>query len=351
MTKKTKVFILVLYIIFVTSLFSSIDKVIVKVNNENILQSDFDKLFKSALEQYKLFSKKELSEEDIKNLKQKVLEQLINDKLLLQEAKKQNIKVTKREIEDGIKTVKLRFPSDSAFQQELKKENLTEKQFEKRIEEQIMVLKLIDEKIRQNIKQPTEDEAKELFNQILKNIESKKISKKTTNLEVQDDLVLLTQLVERFFDEQVRVRHILIRVTENATQQQKEEAKKKIMEIKSKIDKGEDFATLAQKYSEDPSSKDRGGDIGFIARGDTVEEFEKVAFSLKEGQTSEIVETVYGFHIIKVIEKRNKRKPDFDTIKEDLLQYLARKNAEKYYEEYIENLKKSAKIEYLEKIK
>ncbi len=351
MTKKINNFILVLCFIFLTSLFAAVDKVIVKVNNENILQSDFDKLFKSALEQYKLFSQKELSEEELKNLKQKILEQLINDKLILQEAKKQNIKVTKREIEEGIKTVKSRFPSDSAFLQELRKENLTEKQFEKRIEEQIMVLKLIDEKIRKNIKQPTETEAKELFNQILKNIEYKKSSKKTTNLETQDDFTLLTQLVERFFDEQVRVRHILIRVPENATLQQKEETKKKIMEIKLKLDKGEDFSTLAQKYSEDPGSKDRGGDIGFIARGDTVEEFEKVAFSLKEGQTSNIVETIYGFHIIKVIEKRNKRKPDFETIKEDLLQYLARKNAEKYYEDYVENLKKSAKIEYLENIK
>lgn len=349
MIKKIK--ILLCSLLFVVPLFAAVDKVIVKVNNENILQSDFDKLFNSALEQYKLFSQKQLTDEELKDLKQKVLDQLITDKLLLQEAKKQNIKVTKREIEEGVKTVKSRFPSDSAFQQELRKENLTEKQFEKRIEEQIMVLKLIDEKIRKNVSQPTEAEAKELFNQIVKNIETKKTSQKLSNTDKQNDMIILSQLVERFFDEQVRVRHILLRVPENTTQQQKEEIKKKIMDIKSKLDKGEDFATLAQKFSEDPGSKDRGGDIGFIAKGDTVAEFEKVAFSLKEGETSGIVETIYGFHIIKVVEKRNKRKPDFETIKEDLLQYLTRKNAEKYYEDYIESLKKTANIQYIEKIK
>ncbi len=337
---------LALFFFVVTGLFAVVDKVIVKVNNENILKSDFDKLYNSALEQYTQFSDKKLTDEEKEQLKQKVLDQLIIDKLLLQEAKKQNIKVTKREIEEGIKTVKSRFPSDSAFLQELKKENLTEKQFEKKIEEQIMVLKLIDEKIRKNVPQPTENEAKELFNKIVN-----MINKKDVKVSNEDDIKLLAKLVERYFDEQVRVRHILIRVPQNPTPQQKEEAKKKILEIKAMLDKGEDFATLAQKYSEDPGSKDRGGDLGFIARGDTVEPFEKVAFSLKEGQTGDIVETIYGYHIIKVVERRAKRKPDFETIKDDLLQFLTRKNAEKYYEQYVENLKKSANIQYIEKIK
>lgn len=340
--------LLVILLVITTFLWSTIDKVIVKVNNENILKSDFDKLYNTALEQYEALANRKLTEEELKQLKEKVLEQLIVDKLLLQEAKKQNIKVTKRELEEGIKTVKSRFPSDSAFFQELKKENLTEKEFQKRIEEQIMVLKLIEEKIRQNVPQPTEEEARNLFDKIIKIIEKKDIK---LNKNEEQDLQIIAQLVKRYFDEQVRVRHILIRVPENATPQQKEEAKKKILEIKSKLNKGEDFSTLAQKYSEDPGSKDRGGDLGFIAKGDTVKEFEQVAFSLKEGETSDIVETIYGFHIIRAIEKRKKRTPDFEVIKEDLMQYLVRKNAEKYYESYIESLKKSANIQYIEKIK
>jgi peptidyl-prolyl cis-trans isomerase C len=346
---KKNIVVIISYLLLCSSLFSVVvDKVIVRVNKENIMKSEFDKLYNAALEQMKQLSSKEITKEDEELLKQKVLDQLIAQKLLLQEAKKRNIKVTKRELEEGIKTVKSRFPSDQMFMLELKKENLTEKQFQKQIEEQIMVLKLVDEEVRSKMVQPTEKDARELFNKIVKLIE-----KKDTRLQgnEDDELKLLAQLVQRYFDEQVRVRHILIRVDPNASQKEKEEAKKKIMDIKSRIDKGEDFATLAQKYSEDPGSKDRGGDLGFIARGDTVEEFEKAAFSLKEGQVSDIVETKYGYHIIKVIERKPKRTPDFEQIKDDLLQYLTRKNAERIYDEFVESLKKKADIQYLEKIK
>lgn len=349
MKKNTMVVFVVFLFLMNQSLFSVVvDKVIVKVNKENIMKSEFDKLYNTAIEQLKQLSSKEISEKDEELLKQKVLDQLISQKLLLQEAKKRNIKVTKREIQEGIKTVKSRFPSDQMFMLELKKENLTEKQFEKQIEEQIMVLKLVDEVVKKNMVKPTEAEARELFNKIVKLIGKKDIKLQGDE---QDELKLLALLVQRYFDEQVRVRHILIRVEPNATQKEKEDAKKKILEIKSKIDKGEDFATLAQKFSEDPGSKERGGDLGFIVRGDTVEEFEKVAFSLKEGQVSDIVETKFGYHIIKVIERRPKRNPEFDQIKEDLLQYLSRKNAEKAYDDFVESLKKKADIQYLEKIR
>ncbi|MCS7230564.1 MAG: peptidylprolyl isomerase [Elusimicrobiota bacterium] len=338
------------FLVIITKINTSVvEKVIVKVNNENIMKSEYEKLLNVTLEQLKQLSAKELSEKEIKEIKQKVLDQLIADKLLLQEAKKRNIKVTKREIEEGIKTVKSRFPSDLMFYQELKKENLTEKQFEKKIEEQIMVLKLIDEEIKKNLKEPTEAEAKEIFNKVIKIIEKKEDVKLPE--EEKNELKLLAQLVERYFSEQVRVRHILIRVEPDFSKEKKEEALKRAREIKSKIDKGEDFATLAQKYSEDPGSKDRGGDLGFIARGDTVAEFEKVVFSLKEGQVSDVFETKFGYHIAKVIEYRAKRKPDFEQIKEDLLQYVARRNAEKYYEQFVEQLKSKAKIQYFEIIK
>lgn len=344
---KNNVVVFIFVVLLINNIYAEIvDKVIVRVNNENIMKSEFDKLYNAAVEQLKQISQETLTEEKLKQLKQKVLDQLISEKLLLQEAKKRNIKVTKRELEEGIKTVKSRFPNDQAFLQELKKENLTQKQFEKRIEEQIMVLKMIDEAIKKYVPPPTEQEAKEVFDKVVKVINKKDVK---LSEEEKDEIKLLAQLVERYFGEQVRVRHILIRTDNRSTAEEKENAKKRIMDIKAKLDKGEDFATLAQKYSEDPGSKDRGGDLGFIAKGDTVEEFEKVAFSLKEGEVSGIIETRYGYHIIKLIERRPKRKIEFEPIKEDLMQYVARKNAEKYYEEFVEGLKKKSNIQYFEK--
>ncbi len=338
-----KIVATILVVLLKLFLYSAVvDRVIVKVNNENILKSEYDKLFATAKEQFEqLLPKEEQTPEKIKELKQKVLNQLIEDKLLLQEAKRQKIKVTKREIEEGIKTVKLRFPSDEAFRLELRKENLTEKQFEERITNQIMVLKLIDENVRKKVPQPTEEQAKKVFDKIMRYINTG--NENELSKEEREDIKLLAHLVKRYFSEQVRVRHILVRVTDKMT---KEKALKRIEEIKQKLLLGEDFAELAKKYSDDASSQN-GGDLGFIARGDTVEEFEKVAFALQEGQVSDIVETRFGFHIIKVIEKRKKRTPNFEEIKQDLLQYVYRKTSEEYYEKYVSTLKKNANIQYL----
>lgn len=320
-----------------------VDKVIVKVNDENILQSEYDKYVNATLEQYRALTPKEdQTPEKEKELKQRILDQLIVDKLLLQEAKKQKIKVSRREIEDGLKTVKSRFPNDEAFKSELRKENLTEKQFEQRIENQLMQMKLIEEQVRKKVGQPTEAEAKEVFDKVVSLINSGDL-KSTKNVQ-QDDIKLLAQLVSRYFDEQVRVRHILIRADKNTDKATRDKAKRTAEDVRKKLIAGEDFEDLAKKYSEDPGSKERGGDIGFIAKGDTVPEFEKAAFALKEGEISQVVETVYGYHIIKLIEKKKKRTPSFEELKQDFLQYVYNKKLEKSYEDYISGLKKQAVI-------
>lgn len=337
-------------LVFISTILQSsvVDKVIVKVNNENILKSEYDKLVEATLTQFRQITpKEEQTPQKEKELKEKILDQLIIDKLLLQEAKRLNIKVAKREVEEGIKMVKSRFPNDEAFKLELKKENLTEKQFEERITNQLMQLKLIEEQVKKKVPQPTEEEAKKVYDQIISLINSGNLK---TSSNDRDEIKLLAQLVSRYFDEQVRVRHILIRVDKDASKEEKAKAKKTIEDIRKKIVAGEDFADLAKKYSEDPGSKDRGGDLGFIAKGDTVPEFEKVAFALKEGETSSVVETPYGYHIIRLIERKKKRNPDFEEIKQDLLQYVYTKNSEKYYEQYIEDLKKRATIKYVSSI-
>jgi len=345
---KNKIISLALFLCTSILYSSVVDKIIVKVNNENILQSEYDKLVSATLEQFRqITAKEDQTPEKEKELKEKILDQLIVDKLLIQEAKKQNIKVNKREIEEGMKMVKSRFPNDEAFKLELKKENLTEKQFEERITNQLMQLKLIEEQVRKKVPQPTEEEAKKVYDQIISMINSGNLKSSRND---RDEIKLLAQLVSRYFDEQVRVRHILIRVDKDATKEEKAKAKKTIEDIRKKIVAGEDFADLAKKYSEDQGSKERGGDLGFITMGDTVPEFEKAAFALKEGETSPVIETVYGYHIIRLVERKKKRTPDFEEIKQDLLQYVYTKNSEKYYEKYVEELKKKATIKYLSSI-
>jgi peptidyl-prolyl cis-trans isomerase D len=117
--------------------------------------------------------------------------------------------------------------------------------------------------------------------------------------------------------ESVHAQHILL-FTTNKTDAEVEEIRKKAEDILAQAKKGANFSDLAKKYSEDPGSKDKGGDLGSIKRGQTVPEFEKAAFSLEKGQISGLVKTQYGFHIIKVLDKENAHTKPFEEVKDSI---------------------------------
>lgn len=128
--------------------------------------------------------------------------------------------------------------------------------------------------------------------------------------------------------EQVHVQHILFK-TVGQTDALVEETKKKAEDVLKQAKKGAKFDELAKKYSEDPGSKDKGGDLGWIRHGQTVPEFDKSAFSLPPGQISDLVRTQYGFHIIKVLEKQNAHTQPFDEVKDSIRTPLLLNEAEK----------------------
>ena len=122
----------------------------------------------------------------------------------------------------------------------------------------------------------------------------------------------------------VRARHILIEVPQGATPEQEKEALKKAQRLRERILKGEDFAKLAQKYSADPGTKEKGGELGFFTQGQMVKEFEEAAFRLKPGEISEPVRTPFGYHLIQVEEVKEAKQRSFaevkDRVREDLIQ-------------------------------
>jgi peptidyl-prolyl cis-trans isomerase D len=110
---------------------------------------------------------------------------------------------------------------------------------------------------------------------------------------------------ERFTEpEQVRARHILVKVAGDATDDIKAKARQKADELLAKVKAGEDFAALAKKSSDDPGSAANGGDLGFFPHGQMAPEFEAAAFALEPGEVSDVVESPFGFHIIRVEEKK-----------------------------------------------
>jgi peptidyl-prolyl cis-trans isomerase D len=115
----------------------------------------------------------------------------------------------------------------------------------------------------------------------------------------------------------VHVEHILF-MTVGKPDAEVDEIKKKAEDVLKQAKKGAKFEDLAKKYSEDPGTKDKGGDLGFIVQGQTVPEFEKVAFSLQPGSVSDLVKTQYGFHIIKVLAKETAHTKPFDEVKDSI---------------------------------
>jgi peptidyl-prolyl cis-trans isomerase C len=132
-------------------------------------------------------------------------------------------------------------------------------------------------------------------------------------------------------EQEVHARHILVPT--------EEEAKK----VEDELKKGADFAELAKKESKDPGASD-GGDLGFFTKDQMVPEFSKVAFALEPGKISDPVKTQFGWHIIKVEEKRQRKAPDFAQVKPQIEQYVTRKAQA----DYVAKLRETAKIERMD---
>ncbi len=132
-------------------------------------------------------------------------------------------------------------------------------------------------------------------------------------------------------EQEVHARHILVETEDQAKA------------IEAELKKGADFAELAKTKSKDPGASD-GGDLGFFTKDQMVPEFANVAFSLEPGKISDPVKTQFGWHIIKVEEKRNRKAPDFDQVKPQIETYVARKAQA----EYVAKLRESAKVERMD---
>ena len=156
--------------------------------------------------------------------------------------------------------------------------------------------------------------------------------------------------------EMVRASHILLLTTDpktNAelTEDQKPAKHKEMEGLLKRARAGEDFAKLAKKYSEDPGSKEKGGEYTF-ARGRMVPEFEAAAFSLQSNQVSDIVTTKFGYHIIKLNEKIPAKKVEFEKAASDIKDGLTQQELQKLYPDYLAKLRKDAGVEILdEKLK
>jgi peptidyl-prolyl cis-trans isomerase D len=150
-------------------------------------------------------------------------------------------------------------------------------------------------------------------------------------------------------DDQVKVRHILIKVDPNADAKADAAAKQKAEDILKQLHNGGNFAELAKKYSDDPGSKDQGGELGFIKHGVTVPEFDKAAFALQPGQLSDLVRTKYGYHIIQAEEKQAAHTRPLDEVKPEIVALLTRQKEAQAEQAFASQLAQEAQKNGLDK--
>jgi len=291
------------------------------VNNDPIHYTDVDKAIKQFLNQLGKDTNQFQSQQTDTALWQEALEWIISIRLLAQEAKQQKIQVDNKEIDMVINTIKRRFPAEQKFLEALTEAELTVEQFTANLTKELMVQKLLDQQVASQVKDVTEAEALQYYNE-------------------HGDVFLQ--------DEQIRVHHILFKVSETADPAKETDVENRARRVLQRIKKGEDFENLARQFSEDPSAL-KGGDIGFFSRGDMIKNFEDAAFALQPGEVSDLVRTPLGFHIIRLDESKQSQQVPFEEVKAQIKLRLKQENSNKLFEQYVEKLKAKADIKIRDK--
>jgi len=145
----------------------------------------------------------------------------------------------------------------------------------------------------------------------------------------------------------VHARHILIGVPSDADAAARTKARQTAQSVVGQLKRGAKFEDIARKLSTDPGSAPNGGDLGFFPKGQMTPAFEQAAFALKPGQTSDVVETPFGFHVIRTIERREERTAPFEEVNGQIKQFLTGGQREKKLADFVAQFKTKAKIEIL----
>ena len=310
-------FLISLLLGFFSSSGAVVDRIVAVVNQEVITLSELEKLVDPLQREIQTADRLERREQ-VQGLRLKVLEKLIDEKLVDQEVKKLGIKVSSKEVEAVLEDVKRR---NSASQEEMEmalaKEGMTLETFKKQIEKRLKGEKLISSVVAVKVELKEEDKMLRDFYQ---------------------------QNIERYkSEESFRPSHILFIVPKEATPEEILGIRRKCQSVLDRIRRGEDFGELAIIYSEDSSSKDKG-DLGYFKKGELLPVMEKEALQLQVGEVSGIVRTEYGFHLIKLVDRKGGFLP-FEEVKEKVKADYYEKEAEKALKQFLTTLRGKSVIE------
>jgi parvulin-like peptidyl-prolyl isomerase len=272
------------------------------VNGEPIYTAEVDRYVREIGARFGVdFSKGEAAQQR-QQVARSVLDQLIERTLILQEARRTGRLASDAAVEDRLREIARAFPSPEEFDRALQQQGVSRAELRERVRFELTVRRIV-ESLR--VPAPTDQEARGYFE---------------AHREAFDE------------PERVRVRHVLVRT--------EAEARVALARLRA----GESFAKVAKDLSQDPGTRERGGEVGLVAPGQTVPEFEQVAFRLKPGELSEPVRTSFGYHIVQVTEKLPAKKATWERVRQQVLDLLRENKRREAFEAWVKELRGRAKI-------
>ena len=292
---------------------AELPEVLARVNGEPVTKTDFERLVKN-MEAGRGAIPAERRDEVLRG----ALDQLLTYAVLKQEAAGRKLPVTDADVDAQVAQMQKQFPSEAEFNKALAARNTTVAQLKADARVDMQINKMMEAELASTVA-ATEVDAKDFYD---KNPDKFKQG------------------------ESVRASHILVMANENADEATKKAARAKIDAVLKRARGGEDFAALAKEHSQDGSAA-QGGDLGFFQRGRMVPAFDQAAFALKPGEISDVVTTEFGYHVIKLIERKEASAVPYDQVKPQIVEYLSNQKKQQRVDAFIQETKKRAKIEVL----
>jgi peptidyl-prolyl cis-trans isomerase C len=293
---------------------NAFDATVVIVNDIPITEADVALEVKRILFQAKAM-RQPIDESMMGSMRDKVIDSLINRELLYQQSKAKGVTTEAEEIDNSIDEIKQRLEAGQSFESLLAEMGITIETMRTQVGQANAIQKLLEVTV----------------------YPKAMVSEKESRIFFENN--------PQYFKkpEEVKAGHILIQVAPDADDEEKLAARIKIEDVQKKIEAGDDFADLARQYSEGPSNVS-GGDLGYFDRKKMVKPFSDAAFALKPGEVSDIVETRFGFHLIKVYDKKAKSAYVFENIKDRLSKILQQQKIRDETVRYLEELRKTADV-------
>jgi peptidyl-prolyl cis-trans isomerase SurA len=295
-----------------------IERVAAVVNDAVILESEVAQKAAALLQEQEQAADPKKRDQMWRQAVRQTVEQMVDEELVSQAAAEAKLEVTEAEVNRAVDEIKRQNKvTDSQLEQALKAQGMTMGEYKRDVKKQILRMRAVSVLVRQRV-QVSDADVKGRYDRI----------------SGQSNTVT-----------EIRVRHMLVGLPDKATAEQEKDAQRRASDLVARARGGEDFAALAKANSDDPATKNGGGDLGWYKRGELPTEWEEVLFAMAENEVRGPIRGPRGLHVFQVIELKRESARPFDEIKDQLREQLFGEEMEKQTKVWVDELRRKAHVE------